>query len=258
MIHSIKTYQWMIPLFKLRYCKHWEVSEHSENLTDILARHPHLMFIMSHGPTLAPLASIPALLDLMMQAGGGERKNLAIIWRPLYKIPLLKNFAAYVTNTTAALSMPDCLKHYREGFNDIMLMPEGDFCLFGNGKDIEKFISPKFIELALNMNAPILIAAHQGTAAWGRALPIPKLLLPLFKSLPAGHFEQLNKNQRLNIPRFPWRLKNLCFNFKLYQPSLTLAEFKKIKNGKLQKQRLIQEAEKIQQIMQGMVEKLSS
>lgn len=257
MIHPIKTYQWLVPLFRLRYCKEVEIDAQSENLTSILENNPRLMCVMSHGPTLAPLATIPGLIDLMIKAGGGERKALAIIWRPFYKVPLLKNFAAYVTNTAKGLSTADCLRRYNEGFNDITLMPEGDFSLFGNGQDIEPFVSPKFIELALKINAPILIGAHQGTEAWGRAIPIPRLALPLFKSLlPKNHFALLNQNQQINIPRFTRRLKKMRFTFRLYHPETTLVELSKIKNSRLKVQRLKDEAQKIQQIMQKMVESL--
>ncbi len=257
MIHPIKTYQWLVPLFRLRYCKSVEIDEQSENLTAILENNPRLMCIMSHGPTLAPVATIPGLIDLMIKAGGGERKALAIIWRPFYKVPLLKNFAAYVTNTAKGLSTAECLRRYHEGFNDITLMPEGDFSLFGNGQDIEPFVSPKFIELALKIKAPILIGAHQGTEAWGRVIPIPQFVVPLFKPLLSkNHFDLLSQNKQINIPRFMRRLKKMRFTFRLYQPTVTLLELNKIKNSRQKTQQLKEEAQKIQQIMQEMVESL--
>lgn len=221
----------------------------------ILKAHPKLLVAMNHGPMLGPLAAIIALHTLYMNSGGENRKPLAIMWRLFYRIPVWKYVIQYLTQVDHGMGFDECIvKMKNEDFTDLLVMPEGENCNFGNGVDIEPFLSPRFIELALQLDIPILILVHHGSEQWAKTITIPKGLDPLFRALPKKDFARIEQTRRLSLPSRTSQIDELRVTYSLYHPTIRLEDLP----DKREERRavLAEEAEKVRTVMREMADDL--
>ncbi|MFC3152275.1 hypothetical protein ACFOEK_14665 [Litoribrevibacter euphylliae] len=227
----------------------------SDNMCEILSEHPQLVVALNHGPMLGPLATTIALNKLYSDNGGADRKPIAIMWRLFYQIPLYKYAIQYITQVDRGLNFDEFLaKMENEGFTDLLVKPEGENCNYGNGLDIEPFLSPRFIEFALRLNVPVLVMVHQGSEQWGKTLPVSSKLDPLLKKLPKKSYDRIRETRLLNIPKLTRRLKELKVMYKLYQPDISLSDLPD--DIEQRKVMIAQEAEKVRSLMQSMMDEL--
>ncbi|GLQ33589.1 hypothetical protein [Litoribrevibacter albus] len=227
----------------------------SDNMQEILADYPQLVVALNHGPMLGPLATTIALNKLYSENGGGDRKPIAIMWRLFYQIPLYKYAIQYITQVDRGLNFDEFLdKMENGGFTDLLVKPEGENCNYGNGLDIEPFLSPRFIEFALRLNVPVLVMVHQGSEQWGTTLPVSSKLDPLLKKLPKKSYDRIRETRLLNIPKLTHRLKELKVMYKLYQPEITLADLPE--DLEQRKALIAEESEKVRTLMQSMIDTL--
>lgn len=226
----------------------------SEHLKDILAENPRLVVAMNHGPVAGPVAGAIGMLDQYLKNGGEHRKPVIIAWRGFYSIPVIKYGIQYLSQVRKPLNLNGYVaKLTEQGFTDVFVMPEGENCSFGNGLDIQPFLSPKFIELALKADAPILIAVHLGSEQWSSIYPLSKKLDPLFKRLPKKTFERIAETRQLNLfPLWLKKIPELKLSFKLYKPEITLEDL----NAENRYELLQRESDKVRALMQGEIDEL--
>ncbi|MFD2229512.1 hypothetical protein [Alkalimarinus sediminis] len=229
----------------------------SDDMAEILVKYPKLVVALNHGPMLGPLASTITINKLYKENGGADRIPLVIMWRLFYQIPLYKYAMQYMTQVDRGLNFDEFLqKMENEGFTDLLVKPEGENCNYGNGLDIQPFLSPRFIEFSLRLNTPILVVVHQGSENWAKMIPVSKHLDPILKYLPKKSFDRLKETRTFSAPLFTSRLNNLKVMYKLYQPTIT---FDDLGDDLTQRKQLLSaEADKVRTLMQSMVDELKN
>jgi hypothetical protein len=254
-MRSIKDYSLVASAMTKALAKKISFHPSSDNMREILAEHPQLVVALNHGPMLGPLASTITVSKLYMENGGEDRSPLAIMWRMFYQIPLYKYAIQYITQVDRGLNFDEFLaKMQNEGFTDLLVKPEGENCNYGNGLDIEPFLSPRFIEFSLRLNAPILVLVHKGSENWSTTVPVSPKLDRVLSKLPKKTFDRIKETRTLSVPLWTKRLKNLNAMYKLYQPSITMDDLPE--DIEERKAMLTVEADNVRALMQSMVDEL--
>lgn len=253
-MRSIEDYSLTVALLKQVCAPRVACHRDSEDLAAILRDNPQLVVAMNHGPPAGPLAATIALMDQYSKHGGAERKPVVIAWRGLYQVPLVRQATRFISQVRRPPDFSGFLKKLtHEGFTDVFVMPEGENAVFGNGRDIEPFLSPRFVELAVRAQAPILIAVHAGSEHWSNFVDWPPALDFLLRSLPTRLYHRIRAQRRLNLP--PWRIRRLPaigVRFRLYQPSVTLTDLQ----GDNARAALQHDADQVRALMQNMMDSL--
>lgn len=254
-MRTVEMFYSVMRFVKKAYTKQVVLHDSSENLRDILQRYPQLVVAMNHGPMAGPLAGSIAMMDQYYKNGGGRRTPIIIAWRGFYQIPFIKHVIRYMSQVRTPPNLDGFAKKLtQDGFTDLFVMPEGENCSFGNGLDIEPFLSPRFIELALRANTPILIAVFTGAEIWSNIIPVSDQLTPVLKYLPKKTFERLQATRRVNVaPLRLQKIPKLQVSFRLYQPTLTVEDL----NAADSRIKLQNEADVVRAIMQEMVDMIA-
>ncbi len=202
------------------------VVQGDRELEDLLHGEPRLVFALNHGPAHAPVIPIAALGQRMIERGGGHRRAVGITFRGLYLLPGLRRLITYLTQAEAPPSFDELVAGFATGrWDTVVLMPEGAHCAFGDPRGIQPFASPRFVELAAESDAPIVLGVHAGLETWATTVPAPSALLesPLLPWLPYGLGEALTRSGKLALPTGVSRIEELRFAFALHRPSLDAA-----------------------------------
>lgn len=228
---SVKTLRFFEPLLSLVLHK---ITKHTRfrsrpGLAEILATHPRLVIVFNHS---TPLSWLPAIALLATQAcakGGGERRPMGVMDRFFFSIPGLRMIAHQLTQTDHPLEFGELIEKFHAAIgSDIVIFPEGSNCFFGDPAEVQPFRSPRFVELAVRSETPILLCAHRGSEGWSTTVPIDpswlsKLtLLPTVVSEFLGH--RLRETGLLTIPLLPKPLEHFEMLCELYEPRLKLAD----------------------------------
>ena len=249
-MRSLGDYQRATTLLKHFYISDVKISNHSDHLGEILEQHPQLIIVMNHGPMMGAIAGLIGLADTFQQRGGASRVPFGITWRNFYRLPISKQVLTFLTQLDHGVSFDEAMSLIQsKQFSDCVIMPEGALCNFGNGVKIVDFLSPRFIELAIRNQIPILLFVHQGSEDWAWPLSIDSRLLPLFRWLPKHMADTLKHTKTLSIPKlFKRKLDTLRVSFTLYTPRLTLNQLSSDKFER--QQQLSGEAEQVKLGMQ--------
>ncbi len=190
-------------------------------MKDIIQRYPKVLHVFSHAGTLGWIPAILGLLRVALQAGAAKRKAFGVFHRGLHRYGLSRWILRYVFESQEPPTFAKVITAFREQpVNDMALFPEGDNCILGDVYEIRPFRSPKFVELALAAEAPILITVHRGSEEWGRDFYIPAWLFPLVKRFQPGYLYPLFKNPVLNLPTHMSRIPKFSMRSVLYVPRL--------------------------------------
>lgn len=203
---------------------------HSEPpLGEIFSRHSRVIVALSHGAPLGWLPSI-AVLGLEALASGGEaRRPLGVMDNFFFHVPMVRDLAHWITQAERPLSYQDISERFRrEEGCDLVLFPEGSNCFFGPPEEIQDFRSPRFIELALETRAPILIGVHCGSENWSMTLPVPEAVVSKISLLPEVVASFLEKRLRqtglFTLPLLPRPMDQFRLRCELYEPQLAYEE----------------------------------
>lgn len=234
------------------------IDPQSEDLAAIFEQNDKLVVACNHGPTFGPVAGTAGFIRHINKVGGGERVGFAVTWKQFYDIPVLRQAVRYITQIKQVESVEGFADRLQNGpYNDFWVAPEGDNCNFGNGLDVQPFLSPGFIEIAIRAGVPILLAMHQGSEDWAINLNVnastQKVLSKL--PLPKRYKDRLQETSTLSVTNlFKGKLDNFSMSFALYQPSIKLEDLAADKAAR--KQQLWVEAENIRDIMQATVARM--
>jgi hypothetical protein len=255
-MRSIADFALTTHLLKKLYIHKTATSPSSESLSAILEKYPKLVVVVNHGSQVGALSGLLGLADQYYQHGGANRYPFGITWRGFYKLPGYKQFFSYLTQVDTVISVEDAVKLLTDSeFTDCVIMPEGEYCNFGNGVDVQPFLSPKFIEMAIRAKVPVLVVAQKGAETWSWPVEISNSLMGLADWLPGNLQTGLKRSRMINIPK-PWRKKLdvLRMSFYLYQPKLTEWDLDKDEEKRLRQLQI--EANKVRSRMQLMVNTL--
>src|SRR5205085_5756721 len=103
---------------------------------------------------------------------------------------------------------------------DMVVFPEGAMTFFGDVRKVQPFRSPRFLEVAIRAQAPILLAVHRGTEEWNTLLPIPKEVTPYIRMISSFFGKRMDEEQFLNLPINLKRVAKFSMVTKLYVPEL--------------------------------------
>ncbi len=254
-MRTIGSYARVAETLRSYFFEELQLTEEEPGLKEILARYPQLIVVMNHGPALGALAGILSAATLYGVHGGSHRVPYGITWRGFYRLPVSRSLARYVTQARAPVEFQDAL-HCLKGkkINDCFIMPEGENCNFGNGRDIQPFISSRFVELAVRAGLPILVMVHSGSEKWGNSLNIPGLLSRWMKLIPHRMVQRLRESGRLSVPTWPRKLPVLQLAYQLYRPELQQSALSD--DSAIRSRQIWQEAWMVQALMQQMVDGL--
>jgi len=239
-----------------RFIQDIELKKGIPALEDVFKKEKKLVIITNHGPFLGPIAYAIAVAKIFFEHGGAYRTSIGMAHRNLYKIPVMKQCITFMSQLDRPYAIDEVIQHHQLGkFHDFHMMPEGQNTLFSNGVDIQPFSSPKFIEIALMVEAPILIIVHQGSEQWAYPLKIHDKLMMLFAALPPSVFQKINTNKMVSVPLLMKKLPKLKVCYKLYFPRLKLDTLSHSLEPR--QEQLWKEANKVRNMMIKMMEQLN-
>lgn len=200
-----------------------EIIVHSSPpLRELLARHPKVVHAISHAGTLGWIPAILALLRVALLEGGENRKALGVFHRGLYRVALSRWLLRFVFQSTEPPTFARVITAFKEGpISDVALFPEGDNCILGDVYEVRPFRSPKFIELAIAAEAPILVTVHRGSEEWGKDFYIPSWMLRWVRQFQPSYVRPLMKNPILNLPTGLTRIPKFSLRSALYFPRIS-------------------------------------
>lgn len=255
-MRSIKDFSLMASAMTKALAQKISFSPESEDMKAILAKYPQLVVALNHGPMLGPLASTIVMNKLYMENGGEGRKPLVIMWRLFYKMPVYKYAIQYITQVDRGHNFDEFLeKMQNDGFTDLLVKPEGENCNYGDGLEIQPFLSPRFIEFALRLNTPVLVVVHKGSENWAKTIPVSSRLDGLLSKLPKKSFDRITETRLLSVPFLIRRLKDLKVSYQLYQPTISVEDLSD--NRDERNAQLNIEAENVRSLMQSMIKELA-
>ena len=237
------------------------ICEKTELLTEIslkqIIKQPRLVVAFNHATAISWVPAIALLTEKIVEAGGGDRIPIGVVDKFFYSNPITQGIAEYITQSKVPLGFDELLESFRnKEKTDLVIFPEGAQTFFGETDKIQDFRSPRFIELAIRAQAPVLLAVHRGSEAWNMPLQLPQewgtWLLP-FSSFFGKKLLQsglVNLPFRLRkIPRFSMRLH-------LYSPALFESDL--AENETERRHQLQEEADRVKALMQELWEDLPS
>ena len=256
-MRSFQDYTLLNEIFKRFTVDKIVLNKKSDDLWSIFKNNKKLVIALNHGPMMAPGYVNTSLLDILVKNGAADRTYVAVVWKHFYSIPGLGRLFKYMTQVEKPTSLKGFLEKYNApGVNDLLVMPEGENCSYGNGIDIEPFLSPGFIEIAIRSNTPILLGVHHGTHLLANPVEISEKQANWFKWAPKKTFDRLKEARTISMPKPVFgKLPKLEYLFKLYQPSLKATELSEDKYERLEQ--LEKEAVLVRGTMQAMVDVLA-
>lgn len=191
-------------------------------MRELMQRYPKVVHAISHAGTLGWIPAILALLRVALEEGGERRQALGIFHRGLYRFALSRWLLRTVFQSTEPPTFAKVIEVFRLGpVSDVALFPEGDNCVLGDVYEIRPFRSPKFIELAIAAQAPILVTVHRGAEEWGKDFYIPSWMLRWVRLIEPAYVRPLMKNPVLNLPTRLTRIPKFSLRSALYFPRLS-------------------------------------
>ncbi len=101
------------------------------------------LFVVNHGPILAPLVWVAALLPRVIDLGYGHLTYSAIAHPVIRNIAIFARMVGYEKRNDKRLRTADYIDMFDSGrLNLLSVAPEGEYSLYGNGVDIQPFRSP--------------------------------------------------------------------------------------------------------------------
>ena len=225
-------------------------------LEEIFAEHPRLIAAVSHCTPLSWFPAIALLTAKSCASGGGERIPVGVMDRFFHSLPVMRELATFITQFDQPLGFNELAERFSgETPIDLVLFPEGSNCFFGSPDEIQEFRSPKFVELAVRAEAPLLLAVHTGSEAWAKSFAVPPEIMSSIDLLPpvvAGFLKgRLEKSGRLTVPLFPAPLERFEMRCELYRPGLRKEELSEDATERLEQLRV--EANKVREKMRDLL-----
>jgi hypothetical protein len=190
-------------------------------LAQILQQHPRLIHIMNHSTMLAPWVATGALAEELFNAGGGQRAPFAIMHKRYFTFAPVRDFMRRNFNTERPLNFLEVADQLNQGeFTDFCVFPEGANEQIGDVYELSAFKSHRYLELAIEIGAPILITVHRGTEKWASTWRLDSLSQQLLQLAAPGLYYRLYPHFTFNVQAIPLQIQTLRMRSVLYLPRL--------------------------------------
>lgn len=252
-MRTLKDYQPFLQALQASICETSQLQ--SDIPLEQILRQPRLMVALNHATPISWIPAISLLAPAAAEAGGGDRIPMGVVDKFFYSNPVTKPLAEYVTQSPEPLGFEALLAHFQEQERrDLVIFPEGARTFFGDLTQVQPFRSPRFIELAIRAQAPILLAVHRGSETWNLELALPRewgaFLMPLSRFFGQGLMEAGS----LNLPFLLRKIPHFHMTLKLYTPALYESDLSGSETER--RSQLLAEAENIRGLMQEMFDSL--
>ncbi len=218
-----------------------------------ILKNPRLVVVINHSTPISWLPAICLLTEKVCRAGGGRRTPRGIIDKFFYKFALLRTLAEYISQSSEPQSFDELLGSFKDAEStDLIVFPEGAMTFFGNLEEVQPFRSPRFVELAIRAQAPILLVVHQGTEDWNIPFPIPKDLVGWVQMISPFFGQKFAEESTVNLPVRLKKVPRYRMRLKLYSPALYESDL--AENPLERRQQISEEATKIRELMQEMLQ----
>jgi len=226
-------------------------------LSTLIQDYPKVVWCLSHGSMIGWTSfGFPPFLELIKR-GGGSRIPILIMHDIFYQLPILNRIARRMSNVKGPLSKKQFIHYFKSsGCTDLILSPEGDNCNFGEVYEIRPFKTAGFMEIAIEMECPILMIVHSKTDDLRIKIPVNNTGLKIIKRLPyfKRYHNIADQTRLINLSLFPKRTDFLRFKGELYFPELSKAELSS--SPKKRQKQLWDECDKFRSKFQMLQDKL--
>ena len=230
-------------------------------LAEVLSENQRLIVVFNHSTPLSWLPAISLLTAHACARGGGPRKPTGVMDRFFFSVPGLRVIAHQLTQSDHPLGFEELVSTFRTSKGtDIVIFPEGSNCFFGEPSVVQPFRSPRFVELAVRTNTPILLCAHRGSEKWAHAVSVGESVTSKIDLLPKviANFlgERLKETGLLTIPHIPTKLDHFEMLCELYHP--TLAEADLDQEPARAREQISEEAERVREKLESMLAEIDA
>ncbi len=221
------------------------------------------LFVINHGPACGPalfhLGIIPRLEDM----GYGDLTYCGIVHQMLFNLPGGPRYGGIPKKGKKRYSVEDYVQVFeKEGLDTLVVAPEGEHCIYGNGLDIQPFRSPRSLEIALRAGCRIVLVMGKGFELWQKNVCIKDLwkkqliqtcaeMLPRFDNIDE---ELLLKSDALSVQLMPWRVPDFHIYTQHFVPELKAGDL--ARDLTKRRAQLWIEADRMRAQMQKMVDEL--
>lgn len=250
-VRSYDNYRGVADFFLENFVEDFEVVVGRDVFERAAREEGRLMICANHGPPHTPLVGMSAVSRCMIEAGRGDRRPLAVTFRALYSVPVFRELAAWLTQLPGPYRLDEIVRYFEEReFTDLCLAPEGQNSIFGDPAEIREFTSPRFVELAVRLEAPILLSVAVGMEAWARKIPMPDLSMmdPIVRRISHTLADSLPEQHTLCLPISFEKIPTLRHGFALYRPGFSLADLEGL-GGWERKALIREEADRVREAM---------
>ncbi len=217
-------------------------------LKELMASENKLVVVVNHASPLSWVPAAALLCREIVRAGAGNRVPRGIMDQFFFQFAPLKPIAKFVSQSDEYLEFDELVEHFENAEQaDLVIFPEGSNCFFGRPDEIQKFRSPRFIEIAVRAQVPILICVHTGSEIWGQPFKFPPTFSAIIPFLPAWAQKGIANSGMVTMPTFPIPLEDFRMHCELYQPKLKEEDLSDDKHER--RAQLHEEAEKVRSIM---------
>ena len=224
-------------------------------LSEILKDEKKMVIAFNHAAPLSWAPAVSLLTREVVEQGGGDRLPRGIMDQFFFQFPPLRPLAKWIAQSNEFLSFDELVEDFENADQaDLVVFPEGSNCFFGPSDEIQKFRSPKFIEIAVRADAPILIAVHAGSESWGQTFKFPPALSAIIPFLPSFAQKGIASNGLVNIPMLPKPIEDFRMHCEIYRPKLKARELSKDQFER--REQLLEEAAHIHHLMETILENL--
>lgn len=229
------------------------------DLSEILREHPKLVVALNHSTPLSWLPAISFLTDQVAQSGGLHRRPRGIVDRWFYSNPLTAIVAAWISQSERALNFQQLVASAQmESTLDLVVFPEGALSFFQDPDQVGLFRSPRFVELAISIPAPLLLVAHQGSEHWSNKVDPTQSSFGAFRQisqwLPGFFGQQIRNGKPVFLPFPGGKIQNFQMAAELYCPQIQLSELSD--DPIHRREQISQEAERVRARMIALRESL--
>lgn len=169
-----------------------------------LREYPRAIHVMNHGPMWAPWVVAGALAERFTAAGAGKRVPFAVIHRRLYKFSPVRGYFQKRFNSDRPFRFEEIVERLVGGdFTDFLVLPEGAYEQLGLPEEVSRFKSPRFVELALETEAPIVLTVHRGTEPWAVTLRLDAFTMRMLHYFWPSLHRRIADHATLNLPGLP-------------------------------------------------------
>lgn len=221
------------------------------------------LLVISHGPPFGPILYLSAMIPYFDDNGCGDI-SFSIIPHPiLHRLPVTFNACSLPAGFKRRYSVVDYVSAFKDDNLDALVVaPEGEYCLYGNGIDIQPFRSPRSIEIALKADCEIVLSVASGFESWQKNIdiksPFRRLLVKTLGFPPPRLFivdeEHFEKAETFSMQLPPRRIKDFYVYSKFYKPLLKADDLSDDEDIKIKQ--LWTEAERMREEMQKMADEL--